>query len=272
MRCDPRAGRRTGRALPHEQRGVRVTVHRPPYRPASPLRASGAEPAELAQHGRHPWVAHGCLDGAASFATDAMQLFGPAYRDADIIRLEPEAACPASASTRSPARSFSRRPALWRRARMGRRGSSACTSLIMPRRRALPTSQDRSGGTRFGGLFGRHGGGLRGGAQPGAGRAAGRRPSARRARDRGPVSRAPPRGARRPARVLLPPDAAHNRHVVLGAKERGGGAPPRHHPAHGPGHAARRDDALRHMLDARCVRGPAHDQQHVLSQALLGRT
>ncbi|HEX6110730.1 MAG TPA: hypothetical protein VFZ10_00365, partial [Geminicoccaceae bacterium] len=42
----------------------------------------------LAQRGRHPWVAHGCLEGAASFATDAMQLFGPAYRDASMIRFE----------------------------------------------------------------------------------------------------------------------------------------------------------------------------------------
>jgi 1,2-beta-oligoglucan phosphorylase len=48
----------------------------------------------LAQHGRHPWVAHGCLDGAASFATDAMQLFGPAYRDADIIRLDAASSLP----------------------------------------------------------------------------------------------------------------------------------------------------------------------------------
>ena len=57
----------------------------------------------LAQYGSHPWVAHGCLDGAAAFATNAMQLFGPAYRDAEDIapgvdlpgmRLQHEAACP----------------------------------------------------------------------------------------------------------------------------------------------------------------------------------
>jgi len=41
----------------------------------------------LAQNGRHPWVAHGCLDGSAGFATDALQLFGPVQRDADAIRL-----------------------------------------------------------------------------------------------------------------------------------------------------------------------------------------
>jgi 1,2-beta-oligoglucan phosphorylase len=57
----------------------------------------------LAQYGGNPWIAHGCLDGAAGFATDAMQLFGPAYRDAEEIgpgadlpsvRLQHEVACP----------------------------------------------------------------------------------------------------------------------------------------------------------------------------------
>ncbi len=42
----------------------------------------------LAQGAAHPWVAHGCLEGASAFATDAMQLFGPPYRDAG--RIEPE--------------------------------------------------------------------------------------------------------------------------------------------------------------------------------------
>src|SRR5438477_9904981 len=41
----------------------------------------------LAQDGKHPWVMHGCLDGASAFATDAMQLFGPRYRDTDGIGL-----------------------------------------------------------------------------------------------------------------------------------------------------------------------------------------
>lgn len=36
----------------------------------------------LAQGGRFPWLAQGCVDGAAAFATDAIQLFGPSYRDA----------------------------------------------------------------------------------------------------------------------------------------------------------------------------------------------
>lgn len=56
----------------------------------------------LAQDGRHPWVALACLDGAASFATDALQLFGPRFRDAATIdprlelpsqRLQHEVAC-----------------------------------------------------------------------------------------------------------------------------------------------------------------------------------
>ena len=42
----------------------------------------------LVQGAAHPWVAHGCLDGAAAFATDAMQLLGPSYRDAG--RIDPE--------------------------------------------------------------------------------------------------------------------------------------------------------------------------------------
>ena len=60
----------------------------------------------MPQSGRNPWVAHGCLEGAASFATDASQLFGPEFRlmaeqspgfggDLAGIRLQQEAACAA---------------------------------------------------------------------------------------------------------------------------------------------------------------------------------
>lgn len=67
----------------------------------------------LSQSGKHPWVMHGCLDGAAGFATDALQLFGPEYRDADNIgpdlgihlasrRLQHEAACPMIQSRLAP--------------------------------------------------------------------------------------------------------------------------------------------------------------------------
>jgi cellobiose phosphorylase len=64
----------------------------------------------LAQDDRHPWVMHGCLDGARAFATDAMQLFGPRHRDADGVglafgttlaneRLQHEVSCAAIQST-----------------------------------------------------------------------------------------------------------------------------------------------------------------------------
>lgn len=60
----------------------------------------------LAQDGRHPWVAHGCLSGAVAFATDLGQVMGPAYRDAATVgpyfgtslpskRLQRESACSA---------------------------------------------------------------------------------------------------------------------------------------------------------------------------------
>jgi cellobiose phosphorylase len=60
----------------------------------------------LAQDGRHPWIMHGCLEGATAFATDALQVFGPGYRDArglDLAfgtpladgRLQHEASCAA---------------------------------------------------------------------------------------------------------------------------------------------------------------------------------
>jgi 1,2-beta-oligoglucan phosphorylase len=57
----------------------------------------------LAQSGSHPWVAHGCFEGACGFGTDAMQLLGPQYRDTGEIgldldlpseRLQHEVACP----------------------------------------------------------------------------------------------------------------------------------------------------------------------------------
>jgi 1,2-beta-oligoglucan phosphorylase len=57
----------------------------------------------LAQSSGHPWVAHGCFEGASGFATDAMQLLGPQYRDTGQIdpgldltseRLQHEVACP----------------------------------------------------------------------------------------------------------------------------------------------------------------------------------
>ncbi len=37
----------------------------------------------LSQGGTYPWIAHGCLEGAAGFATDVRDVMGPSYRDAD---------------------------------------------------------------------------------------------------------------------------------------------------------------------------------------------
>jgi len=37
----------------------------------------------LSQGGTFPWAAHGCLEGAAAFATDFRDLMGPSYRDGD---------------------------------------------------------------------------------------------------------------------------------------------------------------------------------------------
>ena len=37
----------------------------------------------LSQGGTYPWAAHGCLEGAAGYATDFRDLMGPSYRDAD---------------------------------------------------------------------------------------------------------------------------------------------------------------------------------------------
>ncbi len=77
----------------------------------------------LPQGGRNPWAIHGCLDGASGFATDGMQLFGPAFRDRDAfpfpfgtslpnMRLQHELACIAIQS--SPARLPPGARAAWR--------------------------------------------------------------------------------------------------------------------------------------------------------------
>ena len=60
----------------------------------------------LSQQGAHPWTAHGCLEGAAGFATDFRELMGATHRDADQFglpfgaslpsnRLQSETACAA---------------------------------------------------------------------------------------------------------------------------------------------------------------------------------
>lgn len=77
----------------------------------------------LAQEGRCPFVMHGCLDGAISYATDGKQLFGPTFRDenafsfpfgADLpnARLQHEMACVAIQS--APVMLASGQSAGWR--------------------------------------------------------------------------------------------------------------------------------------------------------------
>ena len=97
----------------------------------------------LSQGGRNPWfVAHGCLDGASGFATDGLQLFGPAFRDGDGFgfafganlpgtRLQHELACAAIQSSAS-------RAAAGADARPG--AFSAFTCPIIPKPRAMPIS------------------------------------------------------------------------------------------------------------------------------------
>ena len=56
----------------------------------------------LSQGGAYPWAAHGCLEGAAGFATDFRQVMGPAHRDADQFMVRSGLAClrPAYSSRR----------------------------------------------------------------------------------------------------------------------------------------------------------------------------
>jgi cellobiose phosphorylase len=65
----------------------------------------------LRQAGGNPWVAHGCLGGAAGYATDARQLFGAAFRESGALaiglrdlpseRLQHEVACAVLQSRRT---------------------------------------------------------------------------------------------------------------------------------------------------------------------------
>ena len=129
----------------------------------------------LAQGGAHPWAAHGCLDGAAGFATDLRELMGPACRDADGIglafgvalssqRLQYETGCAAlqsKAATLAPGSATSwtffgayqpdhpgavvrRRPGARRRGRTDLRRDGGSATSSSPRRRALSSIRRRS--------------------------------------------------------------------------------------------------------------------------------
>ena len=196
----------------------------------------------LAQSGGHPWVAHGCLEGAAGFATDAMQLLGPPYRDAGRDRSRAR-----SAERATPARGrLPDDPVRGRHAR-SRAAQAAWTffGLYEPDHAEASSDADLAridqAQQALGDFRGRPGGALRAGAQPAAGRATGRGPvRSTQADDRRALSGARARGARgRPAHVLLHarwPAQPPRRAARQGAD---GAAPPRHAPAHRPGHAAR---------------------------------
>ena len=94
----------------------------------------------LAQFGRHPWAAHGCFEGAKSFATDALQLFGPAYRDAASIDLPFGANLPGvRCSMKRPARSCKAAREALRREKRRRGHFSARSARITAPRPAMGT-------------------------------------------------------------------------------------------------------------------------------------
>ena len=203
------------------------------------------------------------------------ELMGPAYRDADGIRAARSARpCPRSA--------FSTRPAARRlQSKAVTLAPGAATSLdvlrpayhpIIRRRRATPTSRLVEEVERM------------------------PRRTGRRARSRSPRRRALSSRTRRPpspkrstrrrsgratagARMSNASTASrcrssrrrrtHSRHVVLRDKER---IVARRHgalAAQRRGDAAGRRHLVRHRLDARRLRRPAHHRQHVVSQALF---
>ena len=93
----------------------------------------------LSQRGAHPWTAHGCLEGAAGFATDFRELMGAAHRDADQFAPSFRRELPSNASSmRRPAPLFSRSrdAGAWRERRPG--PFLASTIPIIPRRRPTP--------------------------------------------------------------------------------------------------------------------------------------
>ncbi len=106
-RCPDPGSRARRSGLPDEQRGLRQPVSRPSCRAIIRAWATVLMGRQnLSQGGAYPWAAHGCLEGAAGFATDFRQFMGPEYRDADRLgvpfgtslpseRLQFETACAA---------------------------------------------------------------------------------------------------------------------------------------------------------------------------------
>ena len=143
----------------------------------------------LAQGTAHPWVAHGCLEGAAAFATDAMQLLGPAYRDAG--RIDPELDLPSERLQHEVACPMIQSPT----AALEPGGEAAWTffGLFEPDHPEASSDADleridAGRGEACGDFVPRPARRLRAGAQPAAGRGARRGPAVRRDRDRRALS------------------------------------------------------------------------------------
>lgn len=77
-----------GFVMSNEAYASQYVDHRPVWHPSAGWVVLSRQ--NLAQGGLHPWVAHGCREGAASFGTDARELLGPDYRDAGRIDAERE--------------------------------------------------------------------------------------------------------------------------------------------------------------------------------------
>ena len=226
----------------------------------------------LAQSSGHPWVAHGCFEGAAGFATDAMQLLGPAV--SGLGRDRPRAR---SAERATPARG--RLPddpvpssSLCSRAAKRHGRSSVCSSLTMPRRRATAdlSKIDQAQQTLDDFVAGpaarcEHVRSLLQDAAPVAAQSLDDATVAERYPERAHEEHADGR-----LMSFFTPDGLHNRHVVLRAKEQM--VPRRHGTLLRTGQGMLPDEATlcatcwMHGVFARAT----HDRQHVVSQALLG--
>ena len=230
----------------------------------------------LAQGGGFPWAAHGCLEGAAGFATDFRQIMGPGASRPGRLRAsvwrEPALDAPAvrdrlrGAAVEARSRS---RPA---RRRTG--PSSASTSPIIP-----AASADADLARRRRGRARRRGFGAR------ARSTLAPRPSCSLLHDapaavadafddsgdRGALPRAArmSSGGRRGCCRSSRRDERHSRHVVLRDKERRRRAPSRRAAAQRRRRCCRTRRRCAPLLDARRVRRPAHDRQHLVPQAVF---
>ena len=225
----------------------------------------------------HPWVAHGCLEGAAGFATDAMQLLGPAYRDAAGFAGASAQTCRRAAAARGRLPAIrSRAVRRWRRARAAAWTSSASSCPTTPRPPATPTSRALDAASRpladlraaAGGRRAPRARSLLQDAPPLAGASRSTPPRST------PIRSAAHEEERRDGRLLsfFVPDGAHNRHVVLARQ--GADASPG---ATGRCCAAARACCSTRRRSARpcwmhgVFAALAHHRQHLVPQAVLGR-